>query len=216
MCSDLRGKVPGSCSACVTDAAKILEDMIEQSGDMKAESQTEFIMVKGDITTGHQCDAIVNAANTSLTTTGTFDDSVSVEGLNYYTKKELSGDKKTLTFSDKLVNESGVYNQIGTWTGGTYIGTNADLTNAATGTTYQTAGQALAHLDSQIGTWTGGNYIKATSLKENYDKFKHSGLFALNLRFYIADKKVDPEIERTIKELKQHASTNHHTNGNNV
>lgn len=41
--------------------------------------------------------------------------------------------------------------------------------------------------------------IKATSLKENYDKFKHSGLFALNLRFYIADKKVDPEIEKTIK-----------------
>jgi len=29
MCSDLRGKVPGSCRACVTDAAKILEDMIE-------------------------------------------------------------------------------------------------------------------------------------------------------------------------------------------
>jgi hypothetical protein len=41
--------------------------------------------------------------------------------------------------------------------------------------------------------------IKASSLKENYDRFKHSGLFALNLRFYIADKKVDPEIERTIK-----------------
>ena len=41
--------------------------------------------------------------------------------------------------------------------------------------------------------------IKASSLKENYDKFKHSGLFALNLRFYIADKKVDPEIEKTIK-----------------
>ena len=41
--------------------------------------------------------------------------------------------------------------------------------------------------------------IKAFSLKENYDKFRHSGLFALNLRFYIADKKVDPEIEKTIK-----------------
>ena len=41
--------------------------------------------------------------------------------------------------------------------------------------------------------------IKATSLKDNYDKFKHAGLFALNLRFYIADKKVDPEIEKTIK-----------------
>lgn len=41
--------------------------------------------------------------------------------------------------------------------------------------------------------------IKASSLKTNYDRFKHSGLFALNLRFYIADKKVDPEIEKTIK-----------------
>lgn len=41
--------------------------------------------------------------------------------------------------------------------------------------------------------------IKAFSLKENYDKYKHAGLFALNLRFYIADKKVDPEIEKTIK-----------------
>ena len=28
MCADLRGKVPGSCRACVTDAAKILEEMI--------------------------------------------------------------------------------------------------------------------------------------------------------------------------------------------
>lgn len=28
MCVDLRGKVPGSCRACVTDAAEILEQMI--------------------------------------------------------------------------------------------------------------------------------------------------------------------------------------------
>ena len=28
MCSDLRGKVEGSCRACVRDAAKILEEMI--------------------------------------------------------------------------------------------------------------------------------------------------------------------------------------------
>ena len=28
MCTELRGKVPGSCRACVTDAAKILEEMI--------------------------------------------------------------------------------------------------------------------------------------------------------------------------------------------
>jgi hypothetical protein len=31
MCSDLRGKVPGSCRACVTDAARILEEMVNES-----------------------------------------------------------------------------------------------------------------------------------------------------------------------------------------
>ena len=31
MCSDLRGKVPGSCRACVTDAARILEKMVNES-----------------------------------------------------------------------------------------------------------------------------------------------------------------------------------------
>ena len=30
MCTDLRGKVPGSCRACVTDAAKILEEMLSE------------------------------------------------------------------------------------------------------------------------------------------------------------------------------------------
>ncbi|MCR4717315.1 MAG: C-GCAxxG-C-C family protein [Lachnospiraceae bacterium] len=28
ICMDLRGKVPGSCRACVTDAARILEEML--------------------------------------------------------------------------------------------------------------------------------------------------------------------------------------------
>ena len=41
-------------------------NMTWRDEDMKAEPKTEFIMVKGDITTGHDCDAIVNAANTSL------------------------------------------------------------------------------------------------------------------------------------------------------
>lgn len=31
MCSDLRGKVLGSCRACVTDAARILEEMVNES-----------------------------------------------------------------------------------------------------------------------------------------------------------------------------------------
>ena len=30
MCTDLRGKVPGSCRACVTDAAKILEELLSE------------------------------------------------------------------------------------------------------------------------------------------------------------------------------------------
>ncbi|MCR5702574.1 MAG: C-GCAxxG-C-C family protein [Lachnospiraceae bacterium] len=28
MCTDLRGKTPGSCRACVSDSAKILEEMV--------------------------------------------------------------------------------------------------------------------------------------------------------------------------------------------
>ncbi len=30
MCADLRGKTPGSCRACVKDAAEILESMLEE------------------------------------------------------------------------------------------------------------------------------------------------------------------------------------------
>ena len=30
-CADLRGKFPGSCRACVTDAAEILEDMLAET-----------------------------------------------------------------------------------------------------------------------------------------------------------------------------------------
>lgn len=41
--------------------------------------------------------------------------------------------------------------------------------------------------------------ISALSLKENYSKYKKSGLFAMNLRFYISDKKVDPGIEDSIR-----------------
>lgn len=29
LCADLRGKMPGSCRACVSDAARILEDMLD-------------------------------------------------------------------------------------------------------------------------------------------------------------------------------------------
>ena len=28
LCADLRGKIPGSCRACVTDASRILEEML--------------------------------------------------------------------------------------------------------------------------------------------------------------------------------------------
>ena len=41
--------------------------------------------------------------------------------------------------------------------------------------------------------------IRASSLKDNYIKFGKAGLFAMNLRFYVANKKVDAGIEDTIK-----------------
>lgn len=42
--------------------------------------------------------------------------------------------------------------------------------------------------------------IKATSLRDNFTKYGKAGLFAMNLRFYIANKKVDEGLERSIKE----------------
>lgn len=42
--------------------------------------------------------------------------------------------------------------------------------------------------------------IKATSLRDNFIKYGKAGLFAMNLRFYIANKKVDEGLERSIKE----------------
>ena len=41
--------------------------------------------------------------------------------------------------------------------------------------------------------------IKASSLKENYQKYGKAGLFAMNLRFYIANKKVDEGLEESIR-----------------
>ena len=45
--------------------------------------------------------------------------------------------------------------------------------------------------------------ISALSLKENFNKYGKAGLFAQNLRFYVADKKVDVGIEHTIREKGQ-------------
>lgn len=42
--------------------------------------------------------------------------------------------------------------------------------------------------------------IKASSLRENYQKYGKAGLFAMNLRFYIANKKVDQGLEESIRE----------------
>lgn len=41
--------------------------------------------------------------------------------------------------------------------------------------------------------------IKASSLRENYQKYGKAGLFAMNLRFYIANKKVDEGLENSIR-----------------
>lgn len=41
--------------------------------------------------------------------------------------------------------------------------------------------------------------IMASSIKENFQKFGKAGLFAMNLRFYVPNKKVDEGLENTIK-----------------
>lgn len=41
--------------------------------------------------------------------------------------------------------------------------------------------------------------VKASSIRDNYQKYSKAGLFAMNLRFYIADKKVDKGLEESIR-----------------
>ena len=91
----------------------------------------------------------------------TLDSGAEING-GYYTKVEQSG--STLTFSDKLINESGLYTKLGAWTGGNYIKANADFDNPADAD-HLTVGQALSALDTGIGAKiaSDGNYIKAST-----------------------------------------------------
>lgn len=77
-------------------------------------------------------------------------------GTNYYTSVEQDG--SNIVFSDKLVNNSGLHNQLGDWDGhyigtsNTYDGTN---TNSYTTTNGAKVADALEALDGQIWTLNG-------------------------------------------------------------
>ncbi len=74
-------------------------------------------------------------------------DSDAVINGGYYTKVVQDGAK--LVFSDKLINESGLYSRLGSWTGGNYIKANVDMANAADAD-HLTVGQALQALDTAV------------------------------------------------------------------
>lgn len=80
------------------------------------------------------------------------DANVKVTGAtNYYTKVDANGGN--VVFSDKLMNTSGMHEQIGDWGDGNYISasTNYDTTtDSYSDTTGQTVGQALTLLDNEV------------------------------------------------------------------
>jgi len=80
------------------------------------------------------------------------DANVKVTGAtNYYTKVDANGGN--VVFSDKLMNTSGMHEQIGDWGDGNYISasTNYDTTtDSYSNTTGQTVGQALTLLDTEV------------------------------------------------------------------
>lgn len=95
------------------------------------------------------------AKSYSLNTGGAdVDANVKVTGAtNYYTKVDANGGN--VVFSDKLMNTSGMHEQIGDWGDGNYISasTNYDTTtDSYSDTTGQTVGQALFTLDGQVKT----------------------------------------------------------------
>ncbi|MBR4806343.1 MAG: hypothetical protein IKZ64_00815, partial [Alphaproteobacteria bacterium] len=77
----------------------------------------------------------------------TLDANAEIDGMNYYTQITQSG--SSVTFSDKLINESNLYSKLGSWTGGYYIKSNVDMTNAADAD-HLTVGQALQALDTAV------------------------------------------------------------------
>ena len=84
---------------------------------------------------------------------------LNIDGINYYTSVVKDGDN--IVFSDKLINESNLYSKLGSWTGGNYIATSADMENAADGDNYMTVGQALSALDTNLKTVSTAGTIAA-------------------------------------------------------
>ena len=70
----------------------------------------------------------------------------------YYTHMSENGG--VITFSDKLVNTSGLYEKLGSWSGGTYIKSSTGY-NQGADSDHMTVGQALSALDSQVTTLNG-------------------------------------------------------------
>lgn len=84
---------------------------------------------------------------------------LNIDGMNYYTSVVKDGDN--IVFSDKLINESNLYSKLGSWTGGNYIATSADMENVADGENYMTVGQALSALDTNLKTVSTAGTIAA-------------------------------------------------------
>ena len=83
----------------------------------------------------------------------------------YYTVVEDDGEGN-LVFSDKLVNTSGLYAKLGTWTDGEYIKSNVDMDNAAD-TNHLTVGGALQALDTAVqGKVSASDIYTATITNE--------------------------------------------------
>ena len=83
----------------------------------------------------------------------TLDDDLHIEGMNYYTNIDTDGAGNVI-FSDKLMNSSGLYAQLGSWNG-TIIGTSTaydDETNSYSNTPGMTVGGALAALESAVNS----------------------------------------------------------------
>lgn len=70
--------------------------------------------------------------------------------MNYFTKVSKNGDD--VVFSDKLMNTSGMHNQLGDWADGNYISASStyDTTTDAYTAQGQTVGQALTALDNAM------------------------------------------------------------------
>ena len=142
---------------------------IEEAGDLGAVSGGDLYvdanLVAGEVdtfasTTGANVKGI-KLANAGYGTAdkveldvgdATLDSNLEVEGTNYYTSVTKDGDN--IVFSDKLINESNMYNKLGSWSSGNYI-KNSTGYGVGADATHLTVGQALTALDTAIGSMSG-------------------------------------------------------------